>query len=49
MQVASDDEISNAETIPASDTMLEQVRQIPTAVRRGQAAGPIHLHGSSSS
>ena len=34
------------DTLPATDTMLEQMRRQPSAVRRGQAAGPIHLSGS---
>ena len=38
----------DADTIPAQDAELERLRRIPSARLRGQAAGPIYLHGSSS-
>ena len=37
-----------AETIPATDSMIERVRQVPTAVQRDRAAGPVYLWRSSS-
>ena len=38
----------DSETIPAHDTELERLRRVTGARLRGQAAGPIYLHGSSS-
>ena len=38
----------DTETIPAHDTELERLRRILSARMRGQAAGPVYLHGSSS-